>query len=116
MPDATVSMEVRSGGEGVAVIDIKGEINAFSGEVLTGAHTEASKASPRVVVLNFKGLEYMNSGGIGLLVTTLIRAKRQNQRLVAFGLSDHYRQIFSVTRLDEAIEIHESEAAAVAAS
>lgn len=116
MSDATVSMEVRSGGDGVAVIDIKGEITAFCQDVLTEAHAEASKASPRVVVLNFEGLEYMNSGGIGLLVTTLIRARRQDQRLVAFGLSDHYRQIFSVTRLDEAIEIHDNEAAAVAAS
>lgn len=116
MPDATVSMNVRRGGDGIAVIDIKGEITAFSQEVLTEAHNEASLASPRVVVLNFEGLEYMNSSGIGLLVTTLIRAKRQNQQLVAFGLSDHYRQIFSVTRLDEAIEIHDSEAAAVAAS
>ena len=116
MPDATVSMNVRSGGDGIAVIDISGEITAASNEVLTAAHNEATLTSPRVVVLNFEGLEYMNSSGIGLLVTTLIRANRQTQQLVAFGLSNHYRQIFSVTRLDEAIEIHESEAAALAAS
>ena len=33
----------------------------------------------------------MNSGGIGLLVTLLVRAQRQRQRVLAFGLSDHYR-------------------------
>ena len=69
-----------------------------------------------MIVLNFDGLEYMNSGGIGLLVTTLIRAQRSNQKLVAYGLNDHYRQIFSLTRLDEAIEIYDDEGAAVAAS
>jgi anti-sigma B factor antagonist len=37
-------------------------------------------------------------------------------RLVATGLSDHYRQIFELTRLDEAIEIHDDEPAAVAAA
>ena len=37
------------------------------------------------------------------------------QRLLAVGLTDHYRQILSLTRLDEAIEIHDDEAAALAA-
>ena len=46
------------------------------------------------VVLDFSRLEYMNSGGIGLLVTLLVRAHRGGGRLVATGLSEHYRQIF----------------------
>jgi anti-sigma B factor antagonist len=64
-------------------------------------------------VLNFSGLEYMNSGGIGMLVMLLVRANRQRQRLLAYGLSDHYRQIFELTRLDEAIRIHANEAEAL---
>ena len=56
----------------------------------------------------------MNSGGIGLLVTTLIRAQRAGHALRAYGLTDHYRQIFTLTRLDEAISIYEDEASAVA--
>jgi anti-sigma B factor antagonist len=46
----------------------------------------------------------------------LVRAKRQGQRLLAVGLSDHYREIFSLIRLDEAIGIHDDANAAVAAS
>ena len=60
-------------------------------------------------MLNFAGLDYMNSGGIGMLVTLLVRANRRSQQLLAFGLSDHYRQIFELTRLDEAISIHDTE-------
>ena len=41
----------------------------------------------------------------GLLVTLLVRVQRQGQRLMAVGLSDHYRQILALTRLDEAIGI-----------
>jgi anti-sigma B factor antagonist len=65
--------------------------------------------------LNFTGLDYMNSGGIGLLVMLLVRAQRQHQRVLAYGLSDHYRQIFELTRLDEAVSIHDDEGAALAA-
>ena len=68
------------------------------------------------MVLDFGGLQYMNSSGIGLLVTLLVRANRNRQRMLAYGLSEHYRQIFELTRLDEAIAIHENEDAALAAA
>ncbi len=58
----------------------------------------------------------MNSGGIGLLVTLLVRANRHSQQLLAFGLSDHYTQIFELTRLDEAVGIHDDESGALAAA
>jgi anti-sigma B factor antagonist len=51
----------------------------------------------------------MNSSGIGLLVTLLIRTQRQNQRLLAYGLNQHYQQIFELTRLNEAIGIFPNE-------
>ena len=43
------------------------------------------------------------------------RANRAKQRLLACGLNDHYRQIFELTRLDEAISIYGDEAEALAA-
>ncbi len=70
------------------------------------AYQKASSDATKAIVLNFSGLEYMNSGGIGLLVTLLVRANRQKQKLLAFGLTEHYKQIFELTRLDEAIEIY----------
>jgi anti-sigma B factor antagonist len=115
MPEAKVSMNVRKPSETVSVIDIAGEITSFSEQVLSEAYNQASDAGIKSVVLNFEDLEYMNSGGIGLLVTTLIRANRQGQKLSAFGLNEHYRQIFELTRLDEAIGIFESESQALAA-
>ena len=109
-------MEVRKPSPHASVVDIAGAVTAESEAVLMDAYGEAAGADTQVIVLNFSGLEYMNSGGIGLLVTLLVRANRQRQRLLAFGLSDHYREIFEVTRLDEAIEIHDGEGAALAAA
>ncbi len=72
-------------------------------------------AGARDVVLDFTGLQYMNSGGIGMLVTLLVRTQRHGQRLAALGLSEHYRNIFALTRLDEAITLYADEAEALAA-
>jgi anti-sigma B factor antagonist len=109
MPEAATTFEVREPSEEARVIDIKGDMPAASEDVLMEAYARASADGVRAIVLSFTELDYMNSGGIGLLVTLLVRAQRQRQRVLAYGLSDHYRQIFELTRLDEAVGIHESE-------
>ena len=49
-------------------------------------------------------------------MTLLVRTQRAGQKLLAVGLTDHYRQILALTRLDEAIAIHDDEPAALAAA
>jgi len=116
MTTAKVSIKVRMVGSTVCVLDIQGEINAFAESALMDAYTEATANGAKAIVLNFSGLEFMNSSGIGLLVTLLIRIQRQRQRLLAYGLADHYMQIFELTRLNEAISIFPIEAEALQAA
>ncbi|HZO74357.1 MAG TPA: STAS domain-containing protein [Ktedonobacteraceae bacterium] len=115
MPQANVVMNVRQVNATTSIIDIQGEVSAFAEKVLMNAYTEANTPTTRTIILNFSGLEYMNSSGIGLIVTLLIRVNRQKQRLLAFGLNEHYRHIFEITRLDDAIRIYHSEDEALAA-
>ena len=111
-----VTVHIRYVNPAVSIIDIEGDVTAFAETVLTNAYTAASTHSTKTIILNFTGLEYMNSSGIGLLVTLLIRMNRHHQRLFAYGLSDHYKHIFELTRLNEAISIYETEAEAVSAA
>jgi anti-sigma B factor antagonist len=115
MDAPTVTMHVRHPVEGAAVIDISGEVTSACAAELAAAYESASTSGTRLIVLNFSGLEYMNSGGIGMLVTLLVRANRQHQQVRAFGLSEHYRQILALTHLDEAIAVHDDETSALAA-
>jgi anti-sigma B factor antagonist len=116
MPEAQVKMKVRTAGEKASIIDVQGELTAFAENVLMDAYNQASDGQVRAIILNFEDLEYMNSSGIGLLVTLLIRINREKQQLLTYGLSDHYRSIFQITRLDDAIAIHDSEEEAVRAA
>src|SRR5215216_3637292 len=116
MPQAQVEMDVRKVNEKVSIIDIKGELTAFAEGVLMDAYNQASDGRVRAIILNFEGLEYMNSSGIGLLVTLLIRVNREKQRLLTYGLSEHYQNIFQITRLDDAIGIYDSEEEAIRAA
>jgi anti-sigma B factor antagonist len=116
MPEAQVKMNVREAGEKASIIDVEGDLTAFAETVLMDAYNQASDGQTRAIILNFEDLEYMNSSGIGLLVTLLIRINREKQQLLTYGLSDHYRSIFQITRLDDAIAIHDSEEEAVRAA
>ena len=116
MTTGTTTVAVRQLGAGAAEIAISGDVTSASESAFVDAYTTASADGAKVIVLDFSGLDYMNSGGIGLLVTLLVRAQRQGQSVLAYGLTDHYRQIFELTRLDEAVHIHDSEADALAAA
>lgn len=116
MPQAKVIMNVRQVSPTASIIDIQGEVTAFAENVLTSAYTEASTPTTRHIILNFSSLDYMNSSGIGLLVTLLIRVKRQKQYMSVYGLNEHYRNIFEITRLSDAIHIYQTEAEAIAAT
>lgn len=109
-----IAIDVRNPNQRVAVLDIAGDITNQAETALMDAYSKASTNGTKNVVLNFTGLEYMNSSGIGLLVTMLIRAQRQGQKLLAYGLTDHYRQIFELTQLNRAIQIFPDEAKALA--
>lgn len=109
MTQLAISTAVRSIDGGVVVIDVSGQLTGQADEELSAAFESAASTTAPIVALNLADLDYMNSSGIGVLVTLLIRAQRGKRRLAAYGLSEHYREIFRLTRLDEAFEIIEDE-------
>jgi hypothetical protein len=99
-----------------ACLRIAGDVTSASEAELTGAFAASLDDGARAVVLDFAAMEYMNSGGIGLLVTLLVRAQRSGAPAARDRPVGHYRaDPVAPTRLDEAIEILPDEAAAMAA-
>lgn len=97
----------------VSVIDLRGEIDSFGEESLTRAYTEAERQNPTAVLLNFAGVDYINSTGIALIVGLLAQARSHGVHITACGLSDHYREIFEITRLADFMTIAANEDSAV---
>lgn len=110
-----LTINVRKVAADVAVLDIAGDVTGLGEESLMDAYNRATSLGAQLIVLNFSNLQYMNSSGIGLLVTLLIRAQRNQQRLRAYGLNEHYENIFDLTRINEAILIYPTEQQALAA-
>jgi anti-anti-sigma factor len=97
-----------------AIIDLHGEINAFAEQTLNAAYAEAERNDPEVILLNFSDVEYINSNGIALIVGLLARARASHRRLLACGLSEHYVEIFNITRLADFMTVFPNETSALA--
>jgi anti-sigma B factor antagonist len=99
--------------DGLAVIDLYGDIDGFSDAALEIAYNEAEDQNTPAIMLNFNRVGYINSTGIALIVGLLARARKAHRRLITGGLSDHYQEIFNITRLSDFMTIFPDEETAL---
>src|SRR5687767_6923107 len=98
---------------GGTVLDLRGEINGFAQDALNDAYAEAEAKNPQTILLNFEEVDYINSTGIALIVGVLAKARASKRRLLAYGLSDHYLEIFNITRLSDFVSVLPNEESAL---
>jgi len=89
--------------DGVAVIDLTGDVSGPAEQKLLEAYAETN--GEPVVLLDFSAADYINSTGIALIVGLLAQARTAGQEVRARGLAEHYREIFRITRLSDFMTI-----------
>lgn len=112
MPETQLEVSIRVEGE-MAIIDLRGDINGFAEAALINAYMDATSKEANFLALNFGDVEYINSTGIALIVGVLAKARKDSQEVIAFGLTDHFKNIFEITRLSDFMQIVPDEAAAL---
>ncbi|MEE9216922.1 MAG: STAS domain-containing protein [Anaerolineales bacterium] len=112
MSETQLEVSIRVEGE-LAIIDLQGEINAFAEAALINAYMDASSTEAKSLALDFTDVDYINSTGIALIVSLLAKARKDKQEVLAFGLTDHFQNIFEITRLSDFMQIVPDEAAAL---
>ena len=95
------------------VIELGGQIDADAASTLLEAWEHAAPGATRVV-LDFTDTDYINSTGLAVIVQLLARARASHCEVHAVGLSDHYREIFEITRLSDFVTLHADRTAALA--
>ena len=96
------------------IIDLRGEINAAAEVRLHAAYAEAEAQNPPTIVLNFGEVSYINSTGIALDRRPAGPRGKAKRRLLVYGLSPHYQEIFQITRLADFMTVFPDEASALA--
>jgi anti-sigma B factor antagonist len=102
---------------GIVVVDLSGNIDASAESELTRSYGEATQGGNiTTIVLNFARVGYINSTGIALIVGLMARARKDGLSMAACGLSDHYKEIFEITRLADFMPVFPDEDAALGAA
>jgi anti-anti-sigma factor len=97
----------------VAVLDIVGDIDRDADAALQEAYDQAVAEGGSGMLLNFREVGYINSTGIAVIVSLLARARKERRAISAYGLTEHYRHIFNITRLSDFIGIYADEDSAI---
>jgi anti-anti-sigma factor len=101
----TFEARVSSGDRG-PVIELTGTVNKAAKEPLEAAYEEAASVQGEMR-LDFRAVDYINSTGIAVIVGLLAKARATGREIGAFGLTDHYREVFEITRLSDFMTIYD---------
>ncbi len=99
--------------DATAVVDLPAQIDSTAESALNDAYAAAVAHGSKTVLLNFAGVDFLSSTGIALIVGILARARKDGRAIRASGLSDHYREIFEITRLVDFMTVFADENAAL---
>jgi anti-sigma B factor antagonist len=89
-----------------SLVILSGTVNRAAKEGMEAAYEKAG-AIEGEILLDFRNVEYINSTGIAVIVGLLAMARAENREVGAFGLTEHYREVFEITRLSDFMNIYE---------
>lgn len=111
-----VKMEERQSNSGVpiTVLRFAGDITSASKAAVLGTYQGIPGTTKRIL-LDFSGVEYLNSSGIALIIQMMIAASKSNQTIQTFGLKPHFQKVFTMVGITRYTTLHPDEQAACAA-
>lgn len=89
-----------------SLVELSGTVNRAAKGGLEEAYEKAS-AIDGDILLDFGKVDYINSTGIAVIVGVLAMARAEDREIGAFGLTQHYREVFEITRLSDFMHIYE---------
>lgn len=102
------SATVKSSEKG-SVIVLTGTVNRAAKMGMESAYQEASQIQGEILI-DFTNVDYINSTGIAVIVSVLAMARAEKREVGAFGLTDHYKEVFEITRLADFMHIYQDSA------
>ena len=100
-----IKLETR---DAVTIMDIQGDVTAFSEPFLNDAYQSASAQGAAKILLKFDTNAYINSGGIAVLIQVLAQTQKNRQVIGITGISDHFKKIFQMVGITKFAQIYDS--------
>jgi anti-sigma B factor antagonist len=102
-------------GQEITCLRFAGDISSASKDAVVGTYQALDKAANKRILLDFKGVEYLNSSGIALVIQVLMEASKAEQTVAISGLTPHFTKVFTMVGITKYASLYPDEAAALAA-
>jgi len=86
-----------------------GELDLASARGVEEEIERLERDRPQQLVLDLRGLTFMDSTGLRLITSADSRARQQGRRLTIIQGPEAVKRVFTITRLDERLDIVEDE-------
>jgi anti-sigma B factor antagonist len=102
--------------DGVTILDLSGRITLGEGSVtLRDAVHDIVAKGQKHILLNLENISYIDSSGIGELVSAFTSVKNSGGELKLLNLTKKVHDLLQITKLYTVFDIWDSEASAVSA-
>jgi len=110
---AELDVQERQAGD-VTILDMSGEVRIGEGSIaLRDAIRKLSGEGKTKLLLNLRGVKYVDSSGIGELIANYTTVSRQGGQLKLLNLTDRIQNLLVITKLLTVFDVYEDEATAL---
>jgi len=106
------SVVIRHEGK-VSLVDVKGRLTSFEAQAFRAAIHGLVKQGRKDIILNLTGLAYLDSSGVGELVSNYLTVVKSGGAMKVVGLAPKVEQILKVTQLYQVFPEFPDEASAL---
>ena len=110
-----MSMKIRiRQANGVTIVDCKGRMDHSVGSVvLRDAVREVLSKGQTKILLNLGEVNYIDSSGIGELVSAFSAVRREGGAIKLLNLTEKVHDVFQITKLYDVFDVTDDEAGAI---
>ena len=95
--------------EGVSIFDIDGEIDLYNAPNIKKEVENCMQKGNKKITINLKNVSYIDSSGIGALISILSNLKKVGGELKLLHVYDSVKKVFELTKLTSFFQIYENE-------
>jgi anti-anti-sigma factor len=95
--------------DGVLIFSIEGSIDARNTAELKEQIKSAFRSNPDIisVVIDFKKVDFMDSAGLGLVISALKSTREREGKMAVCRLKEEILMVFHLCKLDQVLSIHD---------
>jgi anti-anti-sigma factor len=96
------------------ILDIIGEVDLYNAREIKDALDVIMKSQKYDIIVNLEQVPFMDSSGIGTLVTGMYKLKKYHGNLLVTGVSGSVAKVFKLTGMESHLEVYPTVEEAVA--